>query len=198
LILYIPQRIIRVHPAVHSMTLSVSEAHFCRIEVCLKRKMCLEQLDTFDNIALGQCFKDIWVIFNATIIAEAKIAFREEFSQGICRLEALDLEVDQSTPEMLIYPGFRFLAKQLSRLKGVCRATRMPWIPLFWVLVMRVVQSNRFAICCPPCIFHFNYLPLSFCLYWIRGSGEIWLMKVCTFFIGSIFRWLSTMYGIYE
>jgi len=70
-------------------------------------------------------------IINPTIITEPEIEFIEEFSHGICRLEGFDIEVVQSTPEMLIYPGFRLLAKRLSLLKVMCRPKWMPWIPLF-------------------------------------------------------------------
>ena len=71
------------------------------------------------------------VILIPTIIAGPKIEFREEFLHGICRLDAFDFEVVQSTPEMLIDPGFRLLAKRLSPLKVVCGPKWMPWIPLF-------------------------------------------------------------------
>jgi len=92
----------------------------------------------------------MWVIFNPTIIAEPQIEFREEFVHGICWLEWFDFVVFQSTPEMLIYPCFGLLAKWLSLLKVMCGPKWMPWIPLFWVLAMLVVQSSCFAICFPP------------------------------------------------
>jgi len=50
LILCIALPITRDHLAVDLMTLRVCEADPFKIEVCLKRKMCLEELDTFENI----------------------------------------------------------------------------------------------------------------------------------------------------
>jgi len=52
LILCIPPPISRVHLAVDSMTLRVSEAHWFRIEVRLIWEMCQKELDTFENIPL--------------------------------------------------------------------------------------------------------------------------------------------------
>jgi hypothetical protein len=46
-------------------------------------------------------------------------------------MELFNFEVVQSTPEMLINPGFRLLAKRLILLKVVCRPTWMQWIPIF-------------------------------------------------------------------
>jgi len=63
---------------------------------------------------------------------------------------------------------------------------------------MLVVQSSCFAICCPPRIFQSNNLPMSLCLCWIRGTGEIRLLRVDRFFVGSIFRWWLTWYAVYE
>jgi len=140
----------------------------------------------------------MWVILNPTIIVEPQIEFREELSQGICWLEWFDFDVVQSTPEMLIYPCSRSLAKWLSLLKGVCRPKWMPWNLLFWGLAMLVVQSSRFAIRFPPRIFHSNYLPMSFCLCWIRGTGEIRLLRVYRFFVVSIFGWWCTLYVVYS
>jgi len=51
---------------------------------------------------------------------------------------------------MLLYPSFRLLAKWFNLLKVVYWLKKMPWIPLFWVLAMLVVQSSCFAICFPP------------------------------------------------
>ena len=50
LILCIPPPIARVHLAVDSTTLSVSEAHRFKIEVRLKWEMCQKKLHTFENI----------------------------------------------------------------------------------------------------------------------------------------------------
>ena len=71
------------------------------------------------------------VIFIPTIIAEPGFKFWEEYSHGICRLEGFHCEGVQSTPEMLIYPGFRLLARRFSQLKVVCGPKWMPWIPSF-------------------------------------------------------------------
>jgi len=138
------------------------------------------------------------VIFNPTIIAEPEIEFRDKLSHGISWVEGFDFEICQSTPEMLIYPWFRLLAKRLSLLKVVCRPKWMLWIPLFWVLSMLVVQSSCIAMRFPPCIFHSNYLPMSFCLCRIRGTGEIRLLRVYRFFAGSSLRWWCTRYIAYE
>jgi len=136
--------------------------------------------------------------FNPTIIAEPKIEFRQELSHGICWLEWFDFEVFLSTPGMSIYPGFRLLAKRLSLLKVVCGPKWMAWIPVFWVLAMHVVQSSCFSICFPPHIFHSNYLPMTLCLCWIRGTGEIGLLRVDRFFVGSILRWWCTRNIVFE
>jgi len=106
----------------------------------------------------------MWVIFIHTIIAKPRIQFKEDFSHGIYRLEGFDFEGIQSTPEMLIYPGFRLLAEWSSLVKLICRPKWMPWIPLFWVLAMLVVQSSCFAIRFPPPHFPLQlpaYEPLS-------------------------------------
>jgi len=50
LIWCIPPPIARVHLAVDSATLRVSEAHRSKIEVRLKWEMCQKELDTFENI----------------------------------------------------------------------------------------------------------------------------------------------------
>jgi hypothetical protein len=50
LILVIPQPMSRVHLAVDSTTLGVSQAHRVKIEVRLKWEMCQKELDTFENI----------------------------------------------------------------------------------------------------------------------------------------------------
>jgi len=139
----------------------------------------------------------MWMIFNPMIIAEPKIKFREELSQGIRWLECFEFEVVQSMPEMLIDPRFRVLAEGLILLKVVCWPICMPWIPLFWVLAMLIVQSSWFAICFPTCIFHSNYLPMSHCLCWIRGTCQIRLLGFYSFFVRSIFRWWYTRYIFY-
>jgi len=110
----------------------------------------------------------MWLIINPTIIARPEIVLRQDLPQFICWLEWFDLALVQSMPQMLIYPQFPLLAKWLSLLKVVCWLKWMPWIPLFWVLGMLVVQSSCFAICFPPRIFHSNFLTLSVCLSWIR------------------------------
>jgi len=50
LILYIPLPIARVHLAVDSTTLGVSEVHQFKIGVLLKWETCQKALDAFDNI----------------------------------------------------------------------------------------------------------------------------------------------------
>jgi len=50
----------------------------------------------------------------------------------------------------------------------------------------------------PPCIFQPNYIPISICLCWTRGTGEIRLLRVYRFGVGSIFRWWCTWYIAYE
>ena len=110
----------------------------------------------------------------------------------------IQFEVVQSMPQMLINAHFCFLAKWLSLWKVVCLQKSKPWIPLFWVLVMRVVQSSCFAICSPSHIIHTNYLPMSLCLGWIRGTCHIRLLGVYSFFIRSIFRWWHTKYHGYR
>jgi len=49
-ILYIQLPIARVHLAVDYMTLRVREAHWFKIKVHLKWKMCQNEADTFGNI----------------------------------------------------------------------------------------------------------------------------------------------------
>jgi len=194
LILCIPSPTAGLHLAVDSMTLRVSELHRFKIEVHLKWEMCQNELDTFENIPVVSCSEDMWVIFNPTVIATTEIEFKVELSWGIGWVESFDFEVVQSTPEMLINPGCPLLAKPLSLLKVVCGPKWMPWIPLFWVLSMLVVQFSSFTISFPPHIFHSNYLPMIFCLGWIRGIGEIRLLRVYRFFIGSILQWWCTRY----
>jgi len=135
--------------------------------------------------------------FNPKIIAEPKIEFWEELLQSICRLKWFDYEGVQSMPQMLIDPRFRLLEEWLRLLEVVCWLTWMPWIPLFWVLAMLGVQSSCFAICCPPRIFHSNYLPMSPRLCSIRGTCQIRLLGVYCFFVGSIFRWWCTRYIVH-
>jgi hypothetical protein len=109
------------------------------------------------------------VTFSPTIIAKPEIEFREELSHSICWLEVLDFEIVQSTPEMLIYARFCFLAEGFSLQKVVWGLKwTLPWILLFWVLAMLVVQSCCFAICFPPQIFHPTFSLWAFVLV---GSG---------------------------
>jgi hypothetical protein len=63
---------------------------------------------------------------------------------------------------------------------------------------MLVEKSSCFAICFPARIFPSNYLPMNLWLGWIRGTGEIRLLRVYLFFVGSILRWWCTWYGVYE
>jgi hypothetical protein len=49
-----------------------------------------------------------------------------------------------------------------------------------------------------PHIVHCNDLAVSLSFGRIRGIGEIWLLRVDWFFIGSIIRWWDTQYVIYE
>ena len=118
--------------------------------------------------------------------------------QGICWLEWFDFDVVQSTSEMWINPGLHLLVKWRILLKVVCGLKWMPCIAWFWVHAMLVVQFSCFAILFPPNSFHSNYLSMSLCHGWIRGTGEIRLLRVYRFFIGSIFRWLCTWYVVDE
>jgi len=93
---------------------------------------------------------------------------------------------------------FCLLAKQLSGPKVICGPKSMRWIPLFWVLVTLLVQSSCFAIRFPLCIFYSNYLPMSLCPGWIRGTGKIRLLRAYRFFVESIIRWWCTWYVVYE
>jgi len=104
---------------------------------------------------------------------------------------------NRSSSRMLIDPRFRLLAKWSSLIKVVCWLKRMPRIPLFWLLLMLVVQSSCFAIYFPPCIFHSNYLSMSPRLCWIRGTWQIRRLGVYCFFVRSIFRWWRTSYIVY-
>jgi len=66
---------------------------------------------------------------------------------------------------------------------------------------MDFIVLSTFVVCCTiqllchmliPHIFHWNYLPISLCHCWIRGTGQIRLLRVYRFFVGSIFRWWYT------
>jgi len=129
------------------------------------------------------------MIFNRSIIAKPKFQFSEELSQGICWLKWFNFDVVQSMPQRFIYQKWCLLAKLGSLMSVVCSPNLMPSIPLFWVLAMLVVQSSCFAICFPPSIFQSNYLPMSLYLCWIRGTCNIRLLGVNSFFLGSIIRW---------
>jgi len=149
LIIRIQPPITRIQLAVDSTTLSVSTAMLFKLQVCPKWEMCREDLGRFENIPQVECFKDIQVIFNPTIISKAEIKLREEISQAICRVEWSIIDVYQSRPQMEINRHINLLAKWLRLLKVMCRSKSMPWIPLFWVLLMLVVQSSCFPICIP-------------------------------------------------
>ena len=104
----------------------------------------------------------------------------------------------QSMPEILLNPHCRLLDTWLSLLKVVYWLKSMPWIPLFCILAMLVVQSSCFAICFPLRVFDSNYLPMSVRLCFIRGTCQIRHPGVYSFFVGSISRrWLTThiVYG---
>jgi len=197
-ILFIPPPIALDHLTVGSTTLRVSGVDRFKIEVCQKWEMCYKELDTSENIPVVQCSKGMWIIFNQSIIAKPKIEFREEHSQGICWLKWSDFEVFQSTPEMIIYHCFRVLAKRLNPLKVVCVPQWIPWIPLFVVLSILIVQFSCLAIRFPPRMFHSKYLPMSLCLCWIWGTGEIMLLRVYRFVVGSIFKVWRTWYVVIE
>ena len=77
LILCIQPPVARVHPAVDWTTLRVSDAHWFKIEVCLKWEICYEGQDIFENFHVVYCSEDMWVIINPTIIAKPEIKFRE-------------------------------------------------------------------------------------------------------------------------
>jgi len=96
--------------------------------------------------------------------------------------------VVQSIPQMLTDSCICWSDKRLSLLKVVCRQPWIPWMPFFWVLLMHVVQSGCFALCFPPCIFHFNNLHKTLCHGWIRGTCEIGELRVWRFCVGSNFR----------
>jgi len=94
---------------------------------------------------------------------------------------------------MLIYLHFR-LATWLRLLNIMCWLKWMPWIPLFWVLAMLVVDFSCFAICTPHHSLHCNYLPTSLCLHLIRGTCQKRFLWVHSFFVGRILRWWCTRY----
>jgi len=127
----------------------------------------------------------------------AQIQFREEVLQGICWLHWFNSEVVQSTLQMLNYPCFHLLDHWLRLFKVMCWLKWMPWIPLFWVLAMLVVQSCCFAICFPNSIFHSNYVPMSRCRCWIWGTCQIRLWEFYHPFIRSIFGWWCTRDIVY-
>jgi len=139
----------------------------------------------------------MWVIFYPTIIAEPEIEFREKFLWIICWMVWLDFVVGQSTPQILINAGLGRLATRLRLRKAVCGPNWMLQIPLFWVLWMLVIQSSCFAIRFPPSIFHSNYLPMTLCCCWIRGTGEFGLQSVSRFLVGTMVRWWLTRYIVY-
>jgi len=105
-----------------------------------------------------------------------------------CPVHAWDVDISK----------LNLLGNRLSQLKVVCRPKCMPWIPLFWVLSMLVVQSSWFAIRFPSHIFQSNYLPMTLCLCWIRCTGEIRLQRLYWFFVESIFRGRHTRYVVHE
>jgi hypothetical protein len=77
------------------------------------------------------------------------------------------------------------LVNQLSLLKVVCGLKLIPWIPVFWVLAILVVQSSCFAIRVALHIFHSHYLPMSHYHDCIIGTGEIKLLRVNWFCVGA-------------
>ena len=70
----------------------------------------------------------------------------------------------------------------------MCWPKWMPWIRLFWVLGMLVVQSRYITMLFSPGISHSDYLPMIFSLGWIRSTCHISILGVYSFVIGSIFR----------
>jgi len=123
--------------------------------------------------------------FNPTIITEPIIKIRHVLCQCICWLKWFDFEFVQSMPQMLIYPPICSLPKWFCLVNVVRWPQWMPWIPSFWVLEMLVVSSSYVAIPFLPSIFHSNYLPMSLGLCWSRGTGQIRLQGVDSFFVGS-------------
>jgi hypothetical protein len=111
LIMSIAPPIARVHLAVDSTALTVSEAPRFETEVSLKCEMCQKKLDISQNITLLNSSEDISVIFNPSIIAKRKIMFREQLLPGVCWSERFDFEVVQSMSEILINPSFPLLPK---------------------------------------------------------------------------------------
>lgn len=73
----------------------------------------------------------------------------------------------------------------------------MPSISLFWVFALLIVQCSDFAICIPPGIVHSNNLPICFCWCRIRGTHQIRLLAVDTFFVGSILKRQGTWYNVW-
>jgi len=55
----------------------------------------------------------MWIIYNETIITKPKIDFWEGLLHGIFWLEWFHSEDDQTTPQMLSYPWFPFLAEEV-------------------------------------------------------------------------------------
>jgi len=134
------------------------------------------------------------MIVNPTIIAKPKIELREKLSQGIFPLESFDIAVVQYTPHILIYSHFHLLPQWLSHRNVVWWPKWMPWIPLFWVLAMVVVQCGCFAISFASRIVYYNILPMSIRLCWIRGTHQIRILQVYSFFVWSLFRWWHIRY----
>jgi hypothetical protein len=72
----------------------------------------------------------------------------------------------------------------------------MPWIPLFCVLAILVVQSSCFALGYPSHIIYSNYQPVSLLLCWISGTCEFSHLGVYVFFVRRIFIWWRTRYFV--
>lgn len=85
--LRLPPPIAHVPHAVYWVPFLVIEAHQFDMVVHLKLEICLKVPNTFENIP-GLCYSDDKRMhFNARIIIEAKMQFREDLLQVICWLE---------------------------------------------------------------------------------------------------------------
>jgi hypothetical protein len=182
LILCISPPIAWVHLAVDLATFRVCLVHSFKINVRLTWEIRQKYLYTCANIYVVRDFEDVQIIFNPTIIGQPKIQCTDELSYSIWWLKSFDVEDVQCSPCMLMYPRLFFLAEWLSLWNVMCCLKRITWIPLFWVLVMLIVQSSCFAIWFPPA-----FSTLTTCL-WVLvfvGSG----VQVRSLFWESILSW---------
>jgi hypothetical protein len=104
LILCIPPPIVCVYLIVDLTALRVWKAHGFQMGVFQQRKMCWDELYTFEHIHVVVCSKDMRVILNQIIISQTKIEFREKLSLAFADWKEIGFEVVQSMPETLIHP----------------------------------------------------------------------------------------------